>query len=221
MKNNNLSSPLLNLSSPLLNKNLSSPLPYKVSILGKSLSGINEEKEKENLTNNLASDSETDKAKERFSTVDSKDLPLESNYKGLDTIDSGLRMVPSGVRMVSCILPEEPSKASVLPVIRLERKEDGSFYFSGLDEYKNSELLDSRILKEILDCITGKIRELESVNDKGYINFTQLSKYPVLCDYLPAYVILKEDLPADSDYEDQLDALDSSLSLREKRVIIK
>ena len=141
------------------NKNFSSPLPYKVSILGKSLSEIYEEKDY--LTYNLASDS--DKAKDN-------DLPLESNLKGLDSKDSE-SFTPQGQ-----------------PLIRLERLHTGSFYFSGLESISSEELLHSDRLKEIYESITGIVRELESINDRGYITSTKLSDFPVLSGYLEEYV---------------------------------
>jgi hypothetical protein len=108
----------------------------------------------------------------------------------------------------------------VPPVIRLERSKNGSFYFSGLESV---DVLHGRHLKDILDGIIGKVRELESVNDKGYQNSTRLSDYPVLSGYLIPYVKSKklESMSMkDMNEKDILNTLDKVLTLNEKRVLV-
>lgn len=111
----------------------------------------------------------------------------------------------------------------VPPLIRLSRLENGSFKFDGLDSVN---LLHSRGLKEVLDSIKGKMRELESINDKGYINSTRLSDYPVLSGYLKPYVKSKKLDKLEIDELESmgeqgiLNLLDKGLTLREKRVLV-
>jgi hypothetical protein len=114
-------------------------------------------------------------------------------------------------------LPRVPS------IIRLVRGSNGSFYFEGLE---STNLLHSHRLREVLSSITGKIRELESINDKGYITSTKISDYPVLSGYLKSYVtndslsrLSVEGLAKLGD-RGVLNILDESLTLREKRVLI-
>lgn len=108
-------------------------------------------------------------------------------------------------------------------LIRLERGENGSFYFEGLN---STNLLHSQRLKEILNGIIGIIRELESVNDKGYINSTRLSDYPVLSGYLRPYVKSKflekldDGALARLSESEKSSVIDKELTLREKRVLI-
>lgn len=126
-----------------------------------------------------------------------------------------INKVPS-VKQV-CLYSRVPS------LIRLERSKNGSFYFDGLESVN---LLHSQRLKEILDSITGKIMEIDSLNDKGYVNSTRLSDYPVLCGYLEAYIKSKklENLDEDAlvglSVQERLNKIDSVLTLREKRVLI-
>jgi hypothetical protein len=109
------------------------------------------------------------------------------------------------------------------PIIRLVRDSNGSFTFEGLE---SNNLLHSQRLKEILDGIKGKIRELESVTDKGYINSTRLSDFPVLSGYLRPYIkskrLEKLDGVALSKLSEKeiLQILDKELTFREKRVLI-
>lgn len=116
-----------------------------------------------------------------------------------------------------CLFSRFPS------VIRLERSTNGSFYFDGLDAVN---LLHSQRLKEILDGITGKILEIDSINDKGYVNSTRLSDYPVLRDYLDSYVKpkklekLDDETLAGLSNQKRLNLIDSALTLREKRIMI-
>jgi hypothetical protein len=116
-----------------------------------------------------------------------------------------------------CLFSRAPS------IIRLARHSNGSFYFEGLD---SNNLIHSQRLKEILNGIIGKIRELESVNDKGYINSTRLSDYPVLSGYLRPYVNSKvlakydDSALANLSEKAKLQIIDKELTLREKRVLI-
>jgi len=106
-------------------------------------------------------------------------------------------------------------------LIKLKRSSNGSFNFD-LDgiNLDGINLLHSQRLKEVLDCITVKINEVESINAKGYVNTTRLSDYPVLNGYLDTYVKIKELEKMDSDALSRLEKLDSCLTLREKRVLI-
>jgi hypothetical protein len=107
-------------------------------------------------------------------------------------------------------------------LIKLERSSNGSFKFN-LDDIN---LLHSQRLKEILDSISEKIKEVESLNAKGYVNTTRLSDYPLLNGYLDSYVKNKELEEMDSgalsrlSTRERMEKLDSSLTLREKRVLI-
>lgn len=103
------------------------------------------------------------------------------------------------------------------------RSPNGSFSFDGIESVN---LLHSRHLKDILDSITGKILDIESINAKGYVNSTRLSDYPVLSGYLEAYVKSKKLAKMGADALEGLSAqermkrIDSELTLREKRVLI-
>jgi len=113
-----------------------------------------------------------------------------------------------------CLYSRMPS------LLKLERSSNGSFKFN-LD---GINLLHSQRLKEVLDSISEKIKEVESINAKGYVNTTSLSNYPVLCNYLDAYVLCKKLEVADPDgvmsTVERLKIIDSTLTLREKRVLI-
>jgi len=111
-----------------------------------------------------------------------------------------------------CLYSRKPS------VITMERLLTGQYSFGDL---RCVNLLHSQRLKEILDCITEEISKIESINDKGYVNTTRLSDYPVLNNYLDTYVKNKDsDVLVGLSNRERLEKLDSSLSLREKRVLI-
>lgn len=107
-------------------------------------------------------------------------------------------------------------------LIKLERSSNGSFKFN-LD---GVNLLHSQRLKEVLDEIIKKVRDVESINAKGYVNTTRLSDYPILKTYLDTYVKSKKLEKLDTDTlaglstVERLEKLDSILTLREKRVLI-
>jgi len=103
-------------------------------------------------------------------------------------------------------------------LIKLERSSNGSFKY----DLDGINLLHSQRLKEILDSITEKIKEVESINAKGYVNTTRLSDYPLLNGYLDTYVKSKKVKIKKLGLStvERLEKLDSSLTLREKRVLI-
>jgi hypothetical protein len=105
----------------------------------------------------------------------------------------------------------------VPPSVTLKRLDNGSFEFEGLDR---AHLLNVRPLTDILHLLKEKLRELESINSRGYINSTRLSAYPILSGYLPSYVEApKKDLSSKTE-EELIQILDDRLTLNEKRVLV-
>lgn len=108
-------------------------------------------------------------------------------------------------------------------VIRLSRLANGSFKFDGLDTVN---LMHVRPLQAVLNEVRGKLRDLESITAKGYVNSTCLSDYPVLSGYLEAYVKCKKfdkmepEALSRLSVQEKLSMLDSVLTLNEKRVLV-
>jgi hypothetical protein len=129
---------------------------------------------------------------------------------------------------ILALVPYVRSPLDIVPTapISFIRDRSGFFKFEGLGVIyeKSPDLL--RHLGDVINEISGVLKEIESVNTSGYCNLTGLSDLPVLSGYLKSFVnneklaALSIEGLAKLGERGVLNTLDKSLTLGEKRVLL-